>query len=157
MILFDELCRPCAGGTIASLFSFGIGLPPILMFGSEAMRRRVARPVITGAKTMCLCVTEPWGGSDVASLRTEAVYDAARKCFIVSGQKKWITGGVKADFFTVVARTRFADKRKGDGKLSMLLLERTYARMTGSCPNAKGTAFRIGHAFFAARCACSIA
>ena len=146
MILFDELCRPCAGGTIASLFSFGIGLPPIIMFGGEAMRRRVARPVITGAKTMCLCVTEPFGGSDVASLRTEAVYDAATRTFVVSGQKKWITGGVKADFFTVVARTRFADKRKGDGQLSMLLLERgmpgiTTRRMATQGWCASNTAF----------------
>ena len=35
------LCGFMAGGTIASLFSFGIGLPPILVFGSEALRRRV--------------------------------------------------------------------------------------------------------------------
>ena len=92
LIHMDELARCGSGGLLANIFSFGIGLPPILMFGSEAMQAKVCRPVITGEKQMCLCITEPGGGSDVAQLRTTATRDEATGDFIVTGQKKWITG-----------------------------------------------------------------
>lgn len=119
LIMYDELSRSGAGSVIAGLFGGTfIGLPPVLMFGSQALRDRVARPCITGQKTMCLCVTEPGGGSDVAAVRTTARRDG--DCYVVNGSKKWITGGMTADFFTVLCRTGGASS-KG---LSMLLIEK---------------------------------
>jgi acyl-CoA dehydrogenase len=55
------------------------------------MQERVARPVICGEKLICLAVTEPTHGSDVAGIQTTAVRDG--DCFVVNGQKKFITGG----------------------------------------------------------------
>ena len=52
---------------------------------------------------MSLAVSEPYAGSDVANLRTTAVLQGDH--FVVNGEKKWITGGCKADFFTVAVRT----------------------------------------------------
>jgi alkylation response protein AidB-like acyl-CoA dehydrogenase len=122
LIHMDELARCASGGALANLFSFGIGLPPILLFGGAAMAERVARPVITGEATMCLCVTEPAGGSDVARIATTARRSADGSHFVVNGQKKWITGGTHADFFTVLCRTDGA--QQGAAGLSMLLLEK---------------------------------
>uniref|UniRef100_A0A7S1R8E3 Acyl-CoA dehydrogenase n=1 Tax=Alexandrium catenella TaxID=2925 RepID=A0A7S1R8E3_ALECA len=121
MIMWDELARCSAGGVLASLFvPTNIGLPPVVVYGSDSLRERVARPCIAGTKACCLCVTEPSGGSDVAAIRTTAVREG--DFYIVNGSKKWITGGMKADFFTVLCRT--GQSGSGSGGSSMLVLER---------------------------------
>jgi alkylation response protein AidB-like acyl-CoA dehydrogenase len=52
-----------------------------------------------GEKTICLAITEPYAGSDVAGLRTEAKKTADGKHYILNGEKKWITNGIFSDFF----------------------------------------------------------
>ena len=49
------------------------------------------------------CVSEPDAGSDVSSLRTRAVYDAANDEWVINGTKAWITNGGIADVHVVVA------------------------------------------------------
>lgn len=128
MIMWDELSRCGSGGLLASLFGgCGIGLPPVLMFGSQHLRDKIARDLITGRKSMCLCVTEPSGGSDVAAVRTTAER-GSDGCWVVNGSKKWITGGMKADYFTVICRTDA--KKGGHSGMSMLLLERSMPGIT---------------------------
>ncbi len=102
----------------------GIGLPPVLHHGSAEMKERVARPVISGDKLICLAITEPTHGSDVAGIQTTAVRDG--DFFVVNGQKKFITGGGYADFFVTLVRTG----ETGMGGLSVLLLERTMPGIT---------------------------
>ena len=53
----------------------GIGLPPVINWGTEAMKQMVAPPVLAGEKHISLGITEPGGGSDVAQLATTAVRD----------------------------------------------------------------------------------
>ncbi|MEO1136957.1 MAG: acyl-CoA dehydrogenase family protein [Pseudomonadota bacterium] len=117
LIATEELARAGAGGLVAGLMTHGIGLPPIMALGSEALKARVAPPVLAGEKLIALCVTEPSGGSDVANLRTKA----ARKgdVFIVNGEKTFITTGCRADYLTVAVRTG----GDGAGGLSFLLIE----------------------------------
>ena len=119
LILIDELSRCAAGGVLWScFFCFGIALPPILNIGSDYLKDKVARDVITGQKIMCLAVTEPSSGSDVAGLTTTARREG--DYFIVNGAKKFITGGMKADYFTTAVRTG----GEGMGGISLLLLEK---------------------------------
>uniref|UniRef100_A0A7S4M790 Cytochrome b5 heme-binding domain-containing protein n=1 Tax=Vannella robusta TaxID=1487602 RepID=A0A7S4M790_9EUKA len=119
LILIDELSRCAAGGVLWScFFCFGIALPPVLKIGSKYLKDKVARDVITGKKIMCLAVTEPYAGSDVASLQTTAVRDG--DFYIVNGAKKFITGGMKADYFTTAVRTG----GEGMGGISLLLIEK---------------------------------
>jgi len=73
-----------------------------------------------GDKVICLAVTEPAAGSDVANLKTEAKRTPDGKHFIVNGEKKWITNGVFADYFTVACRTG----GPGASGISFILLER---------------------------------
>merc|ERR1712100_833529 len=70
--------------------------------------------------------TEPYAGSDVAGLRTSAVKTPDGKHYIVNGEKKWITNGVFADFFTVAVRTG----GDGMGGVSLLLIEKTMPGVT---------------------------
>jgi alkylation response protein AidB-like acyl-CoA dehydrogenase len=52
-----------------------------------------------------MLILEPKYGSDVANLETEAKKTPDGKFYIVNGQKKWITNGIWADYFTVAVRT----------------------------------------------------
>ena len=71
----EELARIGVGGIPASLMVHGIGLPPVINWGSEAMKQAVAPSVIAGEKHIALGITEPGGGSDVANLSTTAERD----------------------------------------------------------------------------------
>lgn len=118
IIVKEELARFGSGGVRASLLSLGIGLPPILALGTDEQKERVARPVLAGEKVSALAITEPEGGSDVASLRTCAKRDG--DAFVVGGRKTLITSGMRADFYTVAVRTG-GEGRQG---ISLLLIEK---------------------------------
>jgi acyl-CoA dehydrogenase len=100
------------------LSSHGIALPPIVRLGTEAQKERFVRPVLRGEKVSALAVTEPEGGSDVASLRTRAVREGEH--YVVNGSKTFITSGTRADFVTTAVRTGEA----GHGGISLLVIER---------------------------------
>lgn len=96
---------------------------------------------MAGTKNICLAITEPSGGSDVAGLQTEAKDMGDH--YLVNGEKKWITNGTFADFFTVAVRT---SPEPGFNSISFLLLERgmpgiktTQMKCSGVWPS--GTAY----------------
>jgi acyl-CoA dehydrogenase len=113
----EELARPGAGGLTASLMTHGIGLPPILALGSDAMKRRIAPQVLSGEKIIALAITEPSGGSDVAQLKTRA--ERVGNAWRVNGSKMFITSGMRADYVTVAVRTG----GPGMGGISLMLIE----------------------------------
>jgi acyl-CoA dehydrogenase len=119
----EELARSGAGGVSASLMSHTIGLPPVVRYGSAALKARVIPPVLAGDKIAALAVTEPSGGSDVAALRTTAVRgtDGDGDHYIVNGEKVFITSGMRADFITAAVRTD--PSAKGANGISALLIE----------------------------------
>ena len=106
-------------GTTVGLGSHGIALPPIVKVGSAEQHERFVRPVLEGRKISALGITEPGGGSDVASLRTKAVRDGDH--YVVNGSKTFITSGARADFVTTAVRTGGA----GHGGVSLLVIERS--------------------------------
>jgi len=127
LILFDEVSRTGSGGVVWGLFAgLCIGLPPVMHFGSKALQDKVCGPCLRGDKVICLAITEPYAGSDVANLQCTARKTPDGKYYILNGEKKWITNGVFADFFTVAVRTG----GKGMGGLSLLLVERQFAGVT---------------------------
>jgi acyl-CoA dehydrogenase len=105
-------------GTVVGLSSHGIALPPIIAFGSEAQKKRFLPPVLAGEKIAALAITEPGGGSDVASLRTRA--ERRGDHYVVSGTKTFITSGCRADLVTCAVRTG----GEGHGGVSLLVIER---------------------------------
>jgi len=118
MAATEELMRCGSGGVVASLGSLDIGLPPIWRWGSEALKEKTCSDVIAGKKIHCLAITEPGGGSDVASLKTRAVREG--DTYRVNGAKTFITSGVNADYYTVAVRTG----DPGYGGISLLLIEK---------------------------------
>jgi alkylation response protein AidB-like acyl-CoA dehydrogenase len=150
LIILDEFGRCGSGGVLWGLLEgVHIGLPPVLNFGSEDLRYRVGLPVLKGEGTICLCITEPYAGSDVgkyyfpfttfrrlnarsrltlsfyrlsANIRCAATKSACGTYYTVTGEKKWITNGVWADFFTVAVRTG----GPGMGGISLLVIEKTF-------------------------------
>ena len=99
----EELARIGVGGIPASLMVHGIGLPPVINWGSAAMKQLVAPPVLAGRKHICLGITEPGGGSDVANLAATARRDGDH--YVVNGSKTFITGGMRANWVTTAVRT----------------------------------------------------
>ena len=118
IIVAEELARCGSGGLQASLGSHTIGLPPVVEAGSEALKQRVIPTVLAGEAIIALAITEPGGGSDVASLATTAVRDGDH--YVVNGEKTFITSGMRADFITTAVRTDPANK--GAGGVSLLLI-----------------------------------
>ena len=114
----EELMRSGSGGLAASLGSLDIALPPIVKWGSEAMKQAIVPPVLRGEKIAALAITEPSGGSDVAGLKTRAeVHDDH---YLVNGSKTFITSGIRADYYVTAVRTG----GEGYAGISLLLIER---------------------------------
>mmetsp|Transcript_7448 Transcript_7448/g.18463 ORF Transcript_7448/g.18463 Transcript_7448/m.18463 type:complete len:418 (+) Transcript_7448:23-1276(+) len=139
LILWDELAR-CTGGVLAQLSINSMGMPPVSAHGSEELKARVIPPVVKGEKTIALMISEPYAGSDVAGVKTTAERQGDH--FVVNGQKKWITGGHRADFFTCAVRTG----DPGFGGISLLLIPSsspgiTIRKMETQFDNTNGTAF----------------
>ncbi|QGN46433.1 acyl-CoA dehydrogenase [Micromonospora sp. WMMC415] len=107
-----------SSGLIAALFTHGIALPHIVAAGSGDLVDRYVRPTLAGTMIGALAVTEPDGGSDVASLRTTARRDGDH--YVVNGAKTYITSGHRADFVTTAVRTG----GPGAGGISLLVIEK---------------------------------
>jgi alkylation response protein AidB-like acyl-CoA dehydrogenase len=125
LVMYDELSRTGSGGFLWGIAGgTTIGLPPIYHHASEEIKQRVVPKALSGEVACCLCITEPTAGSDVANLRTSAKLEGDH--YILNGEKKWITNGIFAEYFTVAARTG----GPGMGGLSLLLVDRSMPGVT---------------------------
>ena len=132
IVTAEEMARLSAGGINASLLVHNIGLPPVIAVGSEEMKERVAPDVLAGRKIHALAITEPSGGSDVANIKTRAIADSDD--YVVNGSKMFITGGMRADYYTVAVRTG----GEGRGGVSLLLIERDREGFTRTALKKQG-------------------
>lgn len=124
MLLTDELSRAASGGFVWNVIGgFGIGCPPVIKFGKPELKKRILPGILNGDKRICLAITEPDAGSDVANLTCEAKLSEDGKHYIVNGEKKWITNGIWSDYFTTAVRT--GSKESGMNGVSVLLIERS--------------------------------
>eukprot|EP01064_Diplonema_japonicum_P004086 TRINITY_DN1268_c4_g1_i1.p1 TRINITY_DN1268_c4_g1~~TRINITY_DN1268_c4_g1_i1.p1 ORF type:complete len:510 (+),score=127.38 TRINITY_DN1268_c4_g1_i1:42-1571(+) len=122
MIFQQEVARMGSQGFTDGLGGgLGIGLPPVAYFAPPVLKKRVLTEVLSGDKRICLAISEPYVGSDVAQIKCTAEKTPCGKYYIVNGEKKWITGGVFADYFVTAVRTGGA----GMGGISMLVVPRS--------------------------------
>ncbi|MFO7861656.1 MAG: acyl-CoA dehydrogenase family protein [Desulfosalsimonas sp.] len=103
IVVNEEFMRGGSPGLVASLYSHGIALPPLIKYGTPEQKEKFVKPVVAGDRVAALAVTEPGGGSDVANLQTTAVRD--KDCYIVNGSKTFITSAINADQITCAVRT----------------------------------------------------
>ncbi|MEO5851832.1 MAG: acyl-CoA dehydrogenase family protein [Nocardioides sp.] len=116
-----------SSGLVAALFTGGIALPHLAANGTPELVDRFVRPTLAGELVGALAVTEPGGGSDVASLRTTArlVTGDGEPYYVVNGTKTLITSGVRADFVTTAVRTGGpAESGRGHAGISLLVVEK---------------------------------
>ena len=93
---------------------------PILAFGTAEQKDRYLKPLASGAKIGCFCLTEPHTGSDAAAISTRAEFVRGRDNesdggghYVLNGTKQFITSGKNADVAIVFALTDKAAGKKG--------------------------------------------
>src|SRR5215510_12651073 len=73
LVLAEEIVHSRSGGLAMGVaVQTDMAMPPILAFGTEEQKREWAAPAIAGDKILCLGITEPDAGSDVAGIKTRA-------------------------------------------------------------------------------------
>ncbi|MGB0862605.1 MAG: acyl-CoA dehydrogenase family protein [Saprospiraceae bacterium] len=94
------------GGSFSTSFAAhtGIGMLPILYFGTEEQKQKYLPKLSTGELKAAYCLTEPSSGSDALAAKTIATLSEDGTEYILNGQKMWITNGGFADVFTVFAQ-----------------------------------------------------
>ncbi|MCY4257079.1 MAG: acyl-CoA dehydrogenase family protein [bacterium] len=81
----------------------GIIAPSLIDYGTQEQIDSYAIPVLRGELSACLGMSEPDAGSDLASLKTRAVFDG--DSIVLNGQKVWTSGAHDADFCFMFCRT----------------------------------------------------
>ncbi len=104
LVLAEEIVHARCGGLAMGLaVHTDMAMPPILAFGTEEQKQAWVVPAIRGEKILCLGITEPDAGSDVAGIKTRAVADGDE--YVINGSKTFITNGHRADLIVLVTKT----------------------------------------------------
>jgi acyl-CoA dehydrogenase len=128
-----EFCRCSPAFRSAFGTNVGIGSQGLVMFGSEAQKRRWLPGIASGEVVTSFALTEPEAGSDSASVRTRAERDG--EAYILSGSKRYITNANRASLFTVMARTN--SEVKGAAGVSAFLVPRDLDGVSVGKPEKK--------------------
>ncbi|WP_242132756.1 acyl-CoA dehydrogenase family protein [Aestuariivivens marinum] len=120
VILLEELQKINSAGFAATIWAHVyLAMTHLNAQGNETIKQNYLTSSITGDKIGCLCITEPFGGSDVAGMRTTAVKEG--DYYIINGSKTFITNGVYSDYLVVAAKTKPELGNKG---LSIFVIDR---------------------------------
>jgi alkylation response protein AidB-like acyl-CoA dehydrogenase len=125
LVLAEEMAHAhCGGLAMGIAVQTDMALPPILAFGTEAQKQQWAAPAIKGTKILCLGITEPDAGSDVAGIKTRAVLDEATGDYVINGSKTYITNGFRAHAIVLVTKTgeRGTDDSSGHDGFTLFLV-----------------------------------
>ena len=115
-ILLEQVAASGAGMNGASSMHLSIfGMHPVIVHGSEELKRRTLPRIVTGDLHVCFGVTEPGAGLDTTKITTFARRDGDK--YVVNGRKVWISKAVESEKILLLTRTaKFEDSpRKTDG------------------------------------------
>ena len=101
-IINEEVAAGCSG-ICTAMSSNILAEQPILVGGSEALKKEILGPMTEEFQLAAYCVTEPGAGSDVAGLRTRA--EKQGDAYVINGEKMWITNASVASWYFVLAKT----------------------------------------------------
>ncbi len=116
-IVAEELSKVGASGPFFGLHT-DIVVPYISEYGTEEQKQRWLPKLATGEYISAIAMTEPNAGSDLAGVGTTAVWDG--ECYIINGQKTFISNGILNDLVIVVAKT---DNERGAHGISLIVVE----------------------------------
>jgi alkylation response protein AidB-like acyl-CoA dehydrogenase len=104
VIFLEELQKINSGGFAAAMWAHVyLSMTHLVNEGDESIKSNYLIPSIKGLKIGCLCISEPFAGSDVSGIRTTAVKKG--DSYIINGSKCFITNGVYSDYLVVAAKT----------------------------------------------------
>ncbi len=110
-IVVEELAKACATTSVMYSAHVSLTCAPVFTFGNEEQKQRILKPMCLGEKMGAFCLSEPGTGSDSAAATCTAVLKDDH--FILNGSKNWITNGIEADWYLVIAQTDTAKRHKG--------------------------------------------
>jgi alkylation response protein AidB-like acyl-CoA dehydrogenase len=117
-IIADHIAKYAGFGTTWGAHS-GIGLLPLVYFGTEEQKQKYLPRLASGDTVGAYCLSEATSGSDALNCRARAVLSEDGKHYILNGEKMWITNAGFADLYTIFAKI--------DGeKFTAFLVERTF-------------------------------
>ncbi len=120
VIFLEELQKINSGGFAAAMWAHAyLAMTHLDKEGNHEQKEKYLRPSISGEKMGCLCITEPFGGSDVGGMRTTAVKKG--DSYIINGSKTFITNGVYSDYLIIAAKTKPKSGNKG---ISIFVMDR---------------------------------
>ncbi|WP_204346849.1 acyl-CoA dehydrogenase family protein [Psychroserpens algicola] len=120
VILLEELQKINSAGFSAAIWAHAyLAMTHVNKEGNHDIKEKYLTPSISGDKIGCLCITEPFGGSDVAGMRTTAVKQG--DSYVINGSKTFITNGVYSDYLVVAAKT---NPELGNKGISIFIMDR---------------------------------
>ncbi|QNM85944.1 acyl-CoA dehydrogenase family protein [Polaribacter pectinis] len=120
VIFLEELQKVNSGGFAAAMWAHEyLAMTHLNKEGDDFIKNKYLVPSVEGDMIGCLCITEPFGGSDVAGMRSTAIKQGDK--YILNGSKTFITNGIYSDYLIVAAKTDPTDKYKG---ISIFVVDR---------------------------------
>lgn len=120
VIFLEEMQKINSGGFAAAMWAHEyLAMTHLNKEGNHQQKEKYLVPSVEGDMIGCLCITEPFGGSDVAGMRSTAIKKGDK--YILNGSKTFITNGVYSDYLIVAAKTDPSDKYKG---ISIFVVDR---------------------------------
>jgi butyryl-CoA dehydrogenase len=116
-VIADHIAKYAGFATTWGAHS-GIGMLPIVYFGTEEQKQKYLPRLAAGEIVGAYALSESTSGSDAMNCRTRAELSSDGKHYILNGEKMWITNAGFADLFTVFAKV--------DDKFSAFLVEKTF-------------------------------
>lgn len=120
VVFLEELQKVNSSGFAAAMWAHAyLAMTHLNAEGDERIKQQYLVPSIAGDLIGALCITEPFGGSDVAGMRTTAIKKGDK--YVINGSKTFITNGVYADYYVVAAKT---DPTQGNKGISIFLVDK---------------------------------
>ena len=128
VVFLEELQKINSSGFAAAMWAHSyLAMTHLNAEGDERIKNDYLAPSILGDKIGGLCISEPFGGSDVAGMRTTAIKQGDK--YIINGSKTFITNGIYADYYIVAAKTNPEIGSKG---ISIFLMDTNLKGITAT-------------------------
>lgn len=121
--IISDVMGPAGSFLVSITAHTGIGMLPILYFGTEEQKLKYLPRLVAGELKASYCLTEPGSGSDALNAKTRADLSADGTHYVINGQKMWITNAGFADIYIVFAQV-------GGDKFTGFILERGMEGLT---------------------------
>ncbi|WFB09130.1 acyl-CoA dehydrogenase [Streptomyces sp. LX-29] len=131
VIVIEEVARVCASSSLIPAVN-KLGSLPVILSGSEELKKRYLGPLAKGDAMFSYCLSEPEAGSDAAGMKTRAVRDGDH--WVLNGVKRWITNAGVSEYYTVMAVTDPEKRSKG---ISAFVVEKSDEGVSFGAPEKK--------------------